>query len=250
MRPASPRCPSNRVNSTAVVNPHPQAPCPGWTQRRKPKRTALTQLLNEALASADEAVTVADEDGFIIEANDAVERVYRWPKKEIVGFHPLKFCPNLPKLGWDALSKSIWDTIQKNGSWTGLVINHDREGRCFPILLKTRRVVWERTTCVLSYARPFPQDAPFGLSPQESKVLTLLGQGRMPTEIAGALKITESTVRTHLTRIWKKAFKRELGYNLAELKCLSLRCLEAGWDSSMKLNEEILKNWVFRHSSG
>lgn len=214
--------------------------CPGSTAWRKPQRTRFTRALNDLLAFADEAVTIADKDGFVIEANDAVERIYRWPKKEIIGFHPLKFCPDLPKFNWDAQSKKIWTTIRDNGGWQGIVINHDKVGCYFPILLKTRRVTWERIPYVISYARQFPKEAPFGLSPTHANIFMLLGQGRVPTEIALDMNIDESTVRTHLNRIWHKAFRRELGYNLPELKCLALRCLEAGWDSSMKLNEEIL----------
>lgn len=215
---------------------------PGWTARRKPRRTAFTRALDDLVAFADEAVTIADEDGFIIEANDAVERIYRWPKRDIIGFHPLKFCPDLPELDWDALSKKIWAAIRKQGGWRGIVINHDKEGRRFPILLKTRRVIWERTPYVISYARQFPKQTPFGLSPTHAKIFMLLGQGLVPGEIAGSLEMGESTVRTHLTRIWKRAHGSEKRYNLAELKCLALRCFEAGWDSSMRLNKEILKH--------
>ena len=70
----------------------------------------------------------------------------------------------------------------------------------------------------------------------------MLGQGVVPGEIAHALKRKETTIRTHLPRIWKKAYRKDDSYNLPELKCLALRCLEAGWDSSMRLNKEILKH--------
>lgn len=70
----------------------------------------------------------------------------------------------------------------------------------------------------------------------------MLGQGRVTGEIAAELRIQESTIRTHLTRIWDKAYGSSLGYNLPKLTCLALRCLEAGWDSSMKLaNRQMLK---------
>lgn len=224
------------------MSPESQPPSLGWTERREPKRSALTRQLAEILECADEAVTIADQDGFIIEANDAVERVYRWPKHEVIGFHPLKFCPALPKVNWDALSRKIWNAIRNKGVWNGVVLNQDKGARCFPILLKTRRVVFGGMPYVISYARPFPQAAPFGLSGKEAKVFTLLGQGRQPGEIGLALKMQESTVRTHARRIWIKTHGGEEGYNLAELRCLALRCLEAGWDSTMKLNEEILQN--------
>lgn len=134
--------------------------CPGCTANRKPRHTSTSRLLAEAFAAADEAITVADLDGYIIEANDAVERIYRWPKEEIIGCHPLKFCPTLPEFNWDALSRRIWGTLKLEGQWTGVVINHDQQGRRFPILLKTRRITAGRTSYVLSFARPFPRRPP------------------------------------------------------------------------------------------
>jgi len=217
---------------------------PGWTANRKPRHTQALRLLAEAIAAADEAITVADLDGYIIDSNDAVERIYRWPKKEIIGCHPLKFFPTLPDLNWDDLSRRIWTILKSEGQWTGVVINHDQQGRRFPILLKTRRITAGRTSYVLSFARPFPREAPFGLSARGAEIFTLLGQGRVTGEIAAALHRKESTIRSHLKRIWKKAYGSSLGYNLPKLTCLALRCLEAGWDSGMKLaNRQILKRF-------
>lgn len=223
------------------MNPEIQPPGLGWTSRRKPKRTALTRQLAVMLECADEAVTIADQNGFIIEANDAVERIYRWPKADIIGSHPLKFCPRLPEFNWDALSRRIWGKLKSEGKWTGVVLNHDQQGHCFPILLKARRITVGVTSYVLSFARPFPQEAPFGLSAREAEIFTLLGQGRVAGEIAAILQSNESTIRTHLTRIWAKAYGTSLGYNLPKLTRLALRCLDAGWNSSLKLaNRKVL----------
>jgi DNA-binding CsgD family transcriptional regulator len=44
----------------------------------------------------------------------------------------------------------------------------------------------------------------FRLTPQEARVLALIGAGRSPGEAAAALKVRLSTVRTHLLRIFAK----------------------------------------------
>jgi PAS domain S-box-containing protein len=216
------------------------------------KSNAFTKALSQAIAPAGEAVTVADCEGYIIEANDAVERVYRWSREQIVGKHPLKFCPETPE--WKKLSDKIWQTIAKDGSWDGVVINKDAEEYEFPILLRTRKVVYKGIDYVISWARPFPSGAPFGLSEREAEVFQLLAQyGGGAKEIAarllnkdkrnsprkGIVGVSESTVIAHLRRIWEKAGNPAKTYSISEVARLAIRCLEAGWVTTMKRNQEI-----------
>ncbi|MEN9677409.1 MAG: hypothetical protein RIS76_3305 [Verrucomicrobiota bacterium] len=210
------------------------------TKPRRAKRNKLTELLAQVLAPAGEAITVADVEGFIIEANDAAESVYRWPKAEILGQHALKFCPKTDY--WPKLSQEIWRSINEEGAWDGVVINHDVRGHQFPILLRTRKVTWDGVLYVISFARPFPFGTPFGLSPQQARCFALLGQGNTPKEIAAATGMTLSSVNSHLNRIWKKTPLQVRRFSTAELKCLALRCQEAGWDSTLKVSDKILKN--------
>ena len=211
------------------------------TQPRRAKRNKLTELLAQVLAPAGEAITVADSEGHIIEANDAVESVYRWPKSEILGQHALKLCPETEY--WPKLSQEIWRSINEEGAWDGVVINQDVRGRQFPILLRTRKVTWDGVPYVISFARPFPFGTPFGLSPQQARCFALLGQGNTPKEIAAAAGITLSSVNSHLDRIWKKTPLQSQPFSAAELKCLAVRCQEAGWDSTMKINSRLLKTY-------
>jgi DNA-binding CsgD family transcriptional regulator len=44
----------------------------------------------------------------------------------------------------------------------------------------------------------------FDLTPAEARIFLSVGQGKTSSEIASALAITESTVKTHLTRIYSK----------------------------------------------
>jgi len=211
------------------------------TKKKPPraKRNAFTILLAQALAPAGEAITVADIEGYIIEANDAVERVYRWKREEIIGQHPLTLCPETDY--WKELSKEIWQCTNEQGGWDGVVINQDANKRQFPILLRTRKVVSGGVPYVISYARPFPTGTPFGLSPQQTRCFTLLGQGYTSKEIAASVKIKPSTVTVHFNRIWKRAGQKK-SFSLADLKCLAVQCLEAGWDTSLKVDKEVLKD--------
>lgn len=209
------------------------------TKPRRAKRNKLTELLAQVLAPAGEAITVADSEGYIIEANDAVESVYRWPRAEILGQHALKFCPKTDY--WPKLSQEIWRSINEEGAWDGVVINHDVRGRQFPILLRTRKVAWNGVPYVISFARPFPFGTPFGLSQQQARCFALLGQGNTQKEIAAAAGVALSSVNTHLDRIWRKTPLRDRPFSATELKCLALRCQEAGWDSTLKINSRLLK---------
>lgn len=209
------------------------------SKSRLAKPNKIIELLAQVLAPAGEAVTVTDAHGKIIAANDAVERVYRWPKSEIIGQHPRKFCPETEY--WPKLSEEIWRSINEEGAWDGVVINHDAAGRRFPILLRTRKFFYDGVTFSIGYARPFPASAPFGLSAQEARCFTLLGQGSDPKEIAASMDTARSTVDEYFKRVWKKTDQRNSPFSLAALKRLAVQCLEAGWDSTMKINSRLLK---------
>ena len=70
----------------------------------------------------------------------------------------------------------------------------------------------------------------------------MLGQGENPKEIAANMATVRTTVDEYFKRIWNKTDHREKPFSLAVLKRLAVRCLEAGWDSTMKLNEKLLQN--------
>jgi len=61
--------------------------------------------------------------------------------------------------------------------------------------------------------RPGPHDGPpaalAGLTPREIEVLRLLGQGLSNTQIAQALVVAETTVKTHVARILAKLDLRD-----------------------------------------
>lgn len=205
-----------------------------------PKLDPFTKALAEAFAASSEAVTIADTKGHIIEANDVVERVYGWPRQQILGQHPLKLCPDKPY--WKNLSKKIWDTVTTAGAWDGAVMNRNAKGEEIPILLRVRSILFGGKKYTFSYARPFPVGTPFNLSKQQSKVFLLLGQGREVKEIATELGEGEkanSTVDTYLRRIWEKTGRTKGSFSTNEIKRLAVRCYEAGWDAEMKINSPL-----------
>lgn len=215
----------------------------GWTEKRQVKSDAFTQILGSALEPVDEAVTVADEDGYIIEINSRVEKVYGWPKEEIIGHHPLKFCPPDAKHVWDELSKRIWKAVSKAGEWNGVVMNHDKAGDTFPILLKVRVIKNANKRYVLSFARPFPIGLPTGMPAKEAAVFLELGRGEAIKRIGSKLnpEITESTVRTLIRRIGER-INRAWGKPV-DVPELALKCYELGWRPEMKLeNDAVFKD--------
>jgi DNA-binding CsgD family transcriptional regulator len=94
------------------------------------------------------------------------------------------------------------------------------------------------------------------LSVQESEIFKLLGQGeggakeiaekltnrdkRNGSKNKGKKGISESTVNVYLPRIWEKAGKDSKMYSIHKLRRLAILCLEAGWDTTLKINQEML----------
>ena len=195
----------------------------------------FAQTIINAVEPSAEAVTISGLDGHIICGNSSVERVYRRPLDQIIGKHPLIFCPQTPE--WDELSKEIWTAIEELGHWDGVVINIDLLDQSeFPVLLRIRNIENEGQIYVISWARPFPRNAPFQLTNRQAQCFDLLGRGRSVGEIAAHMdNINESTVRTYLRRIWSSTNIQD-NFNLSTLTELAIRCAEAGWDPTMRLN--------------
>ena len=203
----------------------------------------FVKALARALAPSTEAVTIADADGFILFANDEVERVYRRTKESVLGKHPLTFCPKDFGLKF---SQQIFEAIKRDGGWDGVVMNVDSKDTRFPILLRTVRVDFAGLSYVVSWAKPFPAAAPFKLSDKQAQSFKLLGEGLTPKEVAAQLNISPSSVNTHLERV-KSAIRK--GQFTADAKSrkntqvdlahLAVRCHEAGWEPMMEINRSL-----------
>jgi PAS domain S-box-containing protein len=205
--------------------------------------TAFVKALGRALAPSSEAVTIADADGYILFANDEVERVYRRTKKSVLGKHPLTFCP---KDFNPQFSKQIFENIQQKGRWNGVIMNVDAKGTRFPILLRTVLVDFVGLNYVVSWAKPFPASAPFELSGQQAQCFQLLGQGMTTKEVAGKLNISLSSVNTYLSRV-KEAIEKAQSATDAKnreeipigLGHLAVCCHQAGWNPMMRIDTSI-----------
>jgi PAS domain S-box-containing protein len=217
--------------------------------RKSSLRADFLKALSKSLAPSTEAVTIADENGNILFANDEVERVYRRPKETVVNRHPLTFCPQDFSRKF---SRQIFDTIQKRGGWDGVVVNVDATGRRFPILLRTVQVEFAGMRYIVSWAKPFPEKAPFKLSGKQAQCFKLLGEGLAPKEVAGRLGITTSSVNTHLKRVKEAIAKAQSVADtrsrsdlvnsssaLIDLGHLAVRCHEAGWEPMMRINASV-----------
>ena len=69
--------------------------------------------------------------------------------------------------------------------------------------------VHARLLAVASRQPPLGQQLPDGLSPREGEILALVAEGLSNTEIAARVYISESTVKTHINRIYAKTQSRD-----------------------------------------
>ncbi len=147
----------------------------------------LLEVLQKIIEPLNEAVTVSSHDGFIIKANAAVEKVYGWPLQDVIGFHANKFCAPEERDNWGKLAWSIDAKISDNGQWNGVVLEQNKTGETFPVLIKIILVKAEGESYIMCYAQPFPVELPRELSPQEAQIFELLGEKKVIKEIGGYL---------------------------------------------------------------
>jgi hypothetical protein len=126
-----------------------------------------------------------------------------------------------------------------------VVINVDAQQRRFPIWLRAVRVDYGGQQFVISWAKPFPEAAPFKLPEQQAQCFKLLGEGKTPKEIAAHLHVSLSTVNTHLNRVKDAIAKAQSTENnkttaaLIDIAHLAVRCREAGWSPTLRINAPV-----------
>ena len=155
--------------------------------KRDFKDSPLLEVLQKIIEPLNEAVTVSSYDGFIIKANAAVEKVYGWPLQDVIGFHANKFCAPEERDNWGTLALNITEKISGNGQWNGVVLEQNKTGETFPVLIKIILVMAGGESYIMCYAQPFPVELPRGLSPQEARIFELLGEKKVIKEIGGYL---------------------------------------------------------------
>ena len=92
------------------------------------------RLFYQSFLHSHEAMEVTDRNGIIVDVNPAFERVYGYPRSELVGQKPRivrsgKTSPETYRGMWIALlDPSV-------GRWAGEIVNEDRAGREHPVFL-------------------------------------------------------------------------------------------------------------------
>ena len=95
---------------------------------------ASARLFHQAFLHSTNAMELTDRDGFLIDVNPAFERIYGYRREEVVGQRP-----NLVASGKTdrATYEEMWKDLLNPtlGSWSGELINRDRDGVEHPVLI-------------------------------------------------------------------------------------------------------------------
>jgi PAS domain S-box-containing protein len=195
------------------------------TERKKAEENRL--LLAHTMESVDEIATITDLDNRLIYVNKAFKSIYGYSNEEVIGKRiGIVWSPNNPA----GLIDEILDQ-SKTGSWKGEVLNLTKDGREFPISLKTSQVKDER-----------------------GNILGLVGISEDITEhkkAENALKMSQFSIdRAHDAIFWinkqgmfsyvNEQACRSLGYTFEELLTLYL------WDiDPVYSKEKWYYNWEY-----
>ena len=99
---------------------------------------ALFRLLVEG---ASEGVALASEDGIIVYANPAKERMFGYAPGEMVGMHVSEQNAYPPADNVRIVAEVI-DKLKENGEWCGNWLNRRRDGSVFVTTAKMKTVFW------------------------------------------------------------------------------------------------------------
>ncbi len=90
------------------------------------------KLFSGAIEEAMDGVQITDLSGYILYSNKAVEELYGYSPKELVGKHV-----NTMNVDTDLGSRVIVPSIRRDGRWSGEIKVQHRDGTVFPIWLAT-----------------------------------------------------------------------------------------------------------------
>ncbi len=103
------------------------------TERKRVEESL--KLFSEAVEGAPDGVQIVDLDGYITYSNRAVEEIYGFSHRELMGKHVNELNVD-PEFG----GKVIIPSIIKTGRWVGELMVKHKEGREFPIWLTASMV--------------------------------------------------------------------------------------------------------------
>ncbi len=92
------------------------------------------RLFYQAFLHSTNVMELTDRDGYLVDVNPAFERVYGFRKEEVLGRRPSLVASGRTDR---AIYNRMWGALldPKVGSWSGEIINRDRQGTEHPILL-------------------------------------------------------------------------------------------------------------------
>jgi PAS domain S-box-containing protein len=92
------------------------------------KAEQRNRILSNLLLKLNDAVVITDEQGNILEVNDAFCRITGYSKEEAIGKNP-----RILKSGYhnDEFYKNMWDSILTKGYWSGEIINRRKNGEIY-----------------------------------------------------------------------------------------------------------------------
>ena len=96
------------------------------------KAEQRNRIMSQLLLSLNDAVVLTDENGNILEVNDAFCRITGYSKDEVIGKNP-----RILKSGFHDANfyKEMWDSILTKGYWKGEIINKKKNGEFYFALL-------------------------------------------------------------------------------------------------------------------
>jgi PAS domain S-box-containing protein len=109
------------------------------------------KLASKVFENANEGIIITDETVNIIKVNRAFSAISGFTREEMLGQNP-----NILTSGRHdkEFFEEMWDTIHKNGEWSGEIWNRRKQGQIFPQLLSIT-TVWNRDNKLTNYVGIF-----------------------------------------------------------------------------------------------
>jgi PAS domain S-box-containing protein len=102
-------------------------------------RSDSTLLFYQAFLHSTNPMELTDRDGFLVDVNPAFERIYGYPREELLGRKPSLVASG--KTDRSVYERMWHDLVDpKVGAWSGEVTNCDRSGKEHPVLLSITAV--------------------------------------------------------------------------------------------------------------
>jgi PAS domain S-box-containing protein len=96
------------------------------------KAEQRNRIMSQLLLSLNDAVVLTDENGNILEVNDAFCRITGYSKDEVIGKNPRILKSGLHDANF---YKEMWNSILTKGYWKGEIINKKKNGELYFALL-------------------------------------------------------------------------------------------------------------------